>query len=333
MNDKILSVSIASYNVESFIRDTVSSLLVDESWLKKLEIIIVNDGSKDDTSIIAHEYEKLYPESIVVIDKPNGGYGSTINASLAVAKGKYYKLLDGDDWFDTDIIKEFLQYLEKSDSDLAITPYYEVRETDTLVDNHPEIPSEGCLINEINIQNKLFAMHEIAIKTNKLFKIGKAVTEHCFYTDSEFVFYCILASETIGRFGKGVYRYRLGVEGQSVSIEGIRKHYKDMKSVAEAIYRSYHEFADSYSGTKKEELDYCVRNITYHTYRAYFLINDSSKRPELLSFDNIIKKNYRNIYEISNESNLVKVLRLLHFRPHKVISRILIKEYLSDVDN
>ena len=96
---KILSVSIASYNVEKILSQTLDSCLVPEI-MDKLEVIVVNDGSKDGTAAVAEEYVKKAPETFVLINKENGGYGSTVNAGIQAATGKYFRLLDGDDWFD-----------------------------------------------------------------------------------------------------------------------------------------------------------------------------------------------------------------------------------------
>ena len=76
---KILSVSIASYNVEKFIRKALDSCCVPEI-MDRLEVLVVNDGSTDSTLEIAREYEEKYPQTFRVIDKKNGGYGSTVNA-------------------------------------------------------------------------------------------------------------------------------------------------------------------------------------------------------------------------------------------------------------
>ena len=109
--DKILSVSIASYNVEKFLGQTLDSCLVPEI-MEKLEVIVVNDGSKDGTAAVAEEYVKKAPDTFVLINKENGGYGSTVNAGIQAATGKYFRLLDGDDWFDRDGLREFIGILE-----------------------------------------------------------------------------------------------------------------------------------------------------------------------------------------------------------------------------
>ena len=121
---KVLTISIAAYNVEKFINQTLDSL-IDERIMDDLEIIVVNDGSSDNTLAIAKEYERKYPDSFIIIDKENGGYGSTINSSLKIASGKYYKLLDGDDWYDTDNVVSLINALKTCNADLVVTPYIE----------------------------------------------------------------------------------------------------------------------------------------------------------------------------------------------------------------
>ena len=90
MNNKLLTISIASYNIERFIRDTVGSLIVNNDDLKKMEIIIVDDGSKDNTNKIAHELSSRFPESIIVIDKENT---SNVSSTVVDCTKKKIKVL------------------------------------------------------------------------------------------------------------------------------------------------------------------------------------------------------------------------------------------------
>lgn len=331
MKDKLLSISIASYNTESFINDVVRSLVIDDKYMEKLEIIIINDGSKDRTSEMAHALEREYPYSIVVIDKDNGGYGSTINASLSVATGKYYKLLDGDDWYNTNKLVGFLDYLEKCDSDIVVTPYMEVRTDSKLIDNHKDIASVMVPIESLYLHNKFFAMHELAIKTSVLKKLGKEIAEHCFYTDSEFVFYCFVASNTISRYNQPIYKYRLGVEGQSVSLQGIRKHYKDLLVVSNRIFEVYSDNMNEKYNTQKEIMDLCVKNITYHTFRAIMLMgNRKSYKMQLVEYDKRIKKDFPEVYIVGNRSKLVKISRMLKFCCYSKMCSIVLKRFINE---
>ena len=320
MPNKVLTISIASYNTEKYIEETVKSLIIEKDYLEKLEIIIVNDGSKDNTSIIAHKLMEEHPESIRVIDKQNGGYGSTINESLAVAEGKYYKLLDGDDWYKTENLKSFIDYLEQEDADLVITPYYEVRHNDLLIDTHTGISSQKVNIDEIEWNNQPLLMHEIAVKTEVLKRANKKIAEKCFYTDSEYVFYCICHSKTVSRYEKPIYRYRLGIEGQSVSLEGIRKHQRDLPIVAERIMLCYEKECSQIGGKLRGIVDLCVENITYHTYRSFFLlINPEKSKSELQQLDARIKEKYPLSYQAGNRSKLVRLVRTIRFHLYKLI--------------
>ena len=104
---KILTVTIPAYNVEKYM-DEVLPTFLEESILNKIEILIVNDGSKDGTSKKGKQYEQQYPAVIRLIDKENGGHGSTINKGIELATGKYFKVVDGDDWVDTHALIQML---------------------------------------------------------------------------------------------------------------------------------------------------------------------------------------------------------------------------------
>ena len=95
--DKILTVSVAAYNVEKFIRNTLDSCIAEEI-MTDLEVLVVDDGATDATAEIVREYEDKYPQTFRLIHKENGGYGTTVNRSMQEASGKYFRLLDGDDW-------------------------------------------------------------------------------------------------------------------------------------------------------------------------------------------------------------------------------------------
>ena len=111
--NKILSIIVPSYNMEAYLPKCLGSLIIDEQeLLQKLDVIVVNDGSKDRTSEIAHEFETKYPGVFRVVDKTNGHYGSCINAGLAVATGTFIKVLDADDYYLTDIFKDYLAVVD-----------------------------------------------------------------------------------------------------------------------------------------------------------------------------------------------------------------------------
>lgn len=114
-NDKLLTVVVPSYNASKYLDFNLQSFLC-QSVPERLEVIVVDDGSTDDTARIADAYHEKYPETIKVIHKENGGHGSGINAGLRAATGKYFKVVDADDWVDHEALERLLDYIASFDA-------------------------------------------------------------------------------------------------------------------------------------------------------------------------------------------------------------------------
>ena len=226
--EKLLTVSVAAYNVADYIRDTLDSLLHPEC-IDAMEILVVDDGGTDETLSIVKEYEDKYPNCVFGIHKENGGYGSVINTSIRRATGKFFKQLDGDDWFETENLPAFLELLRRIDADYVVTPMRMVNESDgteVIRDYFEDTPEGTYPFDEMDFQ-KISPMHCSCFRTELLQKHDITITEHCFYTDVELVNRPVPYLNSIGIFHKPIYVYRVGREGQSVSKTGIRKHYKE----------------------------------------------------------------------------------------------------------
>ena len=187
---KLISFVIPCYNSENYMEHAIQSILVAK---EDIELIIVNDGSKDNTLKIARKYEKKYPKVVKVIDKENGGHGSGVNAGLASATGKYFKVVDSDDWVDEESLKKVIKTLKKIDVDMLIVNYVYEKE------GNPKEMGYGNIIPE----NKIFSwdevkrfkvsqyllMHSVIYKTSILKEINLKLPEHTFYVDNIFVYY------------------------------------------------------------------------------------------------------------------------------------------------
>ena len=139
-NGKLLTVSIAAYNVEAYLTETLESLAVPEI-LDELEVLVIDDGSTDSTGEIARKYAEKYPGTFHLISKENGGYGSTINRGLTEASGRYFKQLDGDDSFSEDLA-DFIRLLRERSEDLIITRVIRRSEKDGKVTYTRKTPFE-----------------------------------------------------------------------------------------------------------------------------------------------------------------------------------------------
>lgn len=224
---KILSFSVAAYNVERYIERTLESLISCKN-IDFLEIIVVNDGSKDNTKKIIEKYKDAYPSSIRFIDKENGGHGSTINAAINIATGKYFKVLDGDDWVNSENVDTLVDNLLNEDTDLVLTNYtkaYECHGNQFRYDkvNIENVPMQKTLVKNIQI-NTGISMHAIAIKTSILQENNVSLPEHCFYVDALYDTYSVAYSETVKFYDLNIYMYRLGRKDQSVSMDSAKKN-------------------------------------------------------------------------------------------------------------
>lgn len=226
MMDKTLSVIIPTYNMEELLPKCIDSLIVSDEILKKLEILVINDGSIDGSSQIAHSYQSSYPDAIRVIDKENNNYGSCINRGLAEAQGKYVKVLDADDYFNTEALARLLSLLSQTDVDLVITNYKTVNEIGkegkcmqfALPEN--QILPTAVLGN----QGRHMAMHAVTYKTKNLRDIGYKQTEHISYTDQEWIFEPMTTVKTFIYFDICLYNYLVGRSGQTMDIRFLSKN-------------------------------------------------------------------------------------------------------------
>ena len=220
MEEKILTISIAAYNVEKYIEETLESLVSTKN-INKLEIFVIDDGGQDSTLEIAQKYHQLYPSSIIPVHKENGGYGTTVNYSMEHASGKYFKLLDGDDWVQTHELDRLIQHLENIETDVVITPFLkgpEMTEMEKIDYQKYFEENEELLISDLD-KLPLIGMWALCYKTSVLRESGLKLPERLFYTDQFFCTLPFATAKTIVYFDAVVYCYRVGREGQSVSRE------------------------------------------------------------------------------------------------------------------
>ena len=215
---KLISFVIPCYNSESYMQKAIDSLIIAK---KDIEIIIVNDGSKDNTIKIAKEYQKKYPDTIKVIDKENGGHGSGVNAGLKMSTGKYFKVVDSDDWVDEYSLKEVIKTLKKIDVDMLVVNYvYEKEGTSKEMGYQKVLPENKIFtweeVGKFKV-SKYLLMHSVIYKTSILKECKLSLPEHTFYVDNIFVYYPLPYVKTIYYLNVPFYRYFIGRSDQSVN--------------------------------------------------------------------------------------------------------------------
>ena len=319
---KILTVSIAGYHVQKYIRNTLNSLIAEEI-IQELEIFVVDDGGSDKTLEIVKEYSEKYPDSILGIHKENGGYGSVINKSVELATGKYFKQLDGDDWFHTENLSKLVALLRGLDVDAVYTPVNEIYEgTNKMIlrDHFSEI-KEG--IYEFDKFSFQFAnsMHETTVRTKILKDMNLHVTEHCFYTDVEYVCLPLPYLKTFYVSHVPIYQYRLGVEGQSVSPEGVRKHYKEHEKVFWHTVKIYRNVSPERSSIRNLLMNRLKKEFAVQL--KYYCMLDIDTLPEMKAFAEKVKETEPEIFqETMRYSRFAKTLLKSNYLLYPVLKKM-----------
>lgn len=279
--------------MEKYLNKCLDSLIVDNMDL--LEVLVINDGSKDRSSEIAHEYEKKYPNTFRVIDKKNGNYGSCINSGIKNITGKYVKILDSDDSFDSNNLKEFLNVLTQIDADLVVSDYI------ILTDKHQYCncnlkPNTLLQFNDYKDSELLsLGMHAITYKSQHIINSDYIQTEGISYTDQEWAWFPMKDVNSFYYYDKPIYLYLLGREGQTMEAATLIKKVNDQYVGIFKMIDDYLRISDI------DDIHKCFlyKRLTSRIiwlYRFVLIENRKEKISSFITFDLELKKKNSEIY-------------------------------------
>ena len=222
---KILSIAVPCYNSEAYMEKCIDSLLVGG---EEVEILIVDDGSKDGTTEIADRYQEKYPTIVKAVAKPNGGHGDAVNAGLDHAEGKYFKVVDSDDWVDEEALYKILDVLktfenEEKQVDMLLANYVyekEGMEHKKVIEYKNVLPQEEIFgwndVKHFHL-GQYILMHSVIYRTDFLKLCQLRLPKHTFYVDNIYVYYPLPHVRKIYYMDVDFYRYFIGREDQSVN--------------------------------------------------------------------------------------------------------------------
>ena len=222
---KYISFAIPCYNSEAYMEKAINSILPGGD---DVEIIVVNDGSKDGTQEIAERYQEKYPNIVKAVQKENGGHGDAVNYGLAHATGKYFKVVDSDDWVDEDSLLKILEAVKdftnaNSEVDMIISNYvYEkVGMEHKKVIRYDNVLPENQIFRWDDIGrfrlDQYILMHSVIYRTQMLKLCQLKLPKHTFYVDNIYVYYPLPHVRTLYYLNVDFYRYFIGREDQSVN--------------------------------------------------------------------------------------------------------------------
>jgi glycosyltransferase involved in cell wall biosynthesis len=221
---KLLSVVIPCYNSQDYMRYCIESLLPGG---ENVEILIVNDGSVDQTAKIADEYAKQYPSIIKAIHQENGGHGEAVNAGIRNATGVYFKVVDSDDWVDTraylKILKTLENFVDESQSvDMMISNFVYEKEGAKYkkVMKYENVLPIGKIFTWDEVKpfrkGQYILMHSVIFRTQMLRDCGLELPKHTFYVNNLYVYKPLVNVKKMYYLNVEFYRYFIGREDQSV---------------------------------------------------------------------------------------------------------------------
>lgn len=222
---KTLSIIVPTYNMESLVGICLDSVL-GATLKERIQIVAVNDGSRDGSLEILRQAERQHPGSVTVVDKPNGNYGSAINAGLARAEGRYVRILDADDRYDTAELDAFVGFLDTiPETDMVVGPYAECSAGKRKVIGPVPYSGDAYEYGRIFDADQVFgdgripflAMHSTVYRTELLRRCAYRQTEGMSYTDQEWVFMPLFHITGMAFYPRPVYLYNTSREGQTMS--------------------------------------------------------------------------------------------------------------------
>lgn len=216
---KDISFIVPCYNSQDYMEHCIDSLLPGG---EQVEIIIIDDGSKDNTGKIADKYAKKYPKIVKVRHQENGGHGEGINQGIKMAEGRYVKVIDSDDWADAKAYKTLLKRIPKINSDVIIMNYvytYTDGRENQVIDYSNVFPdnveSTWDDIKKFKKQQYL-TLHSMMYKKETLDKTHMELPKHTFYEDNLFIYLALKYVNTIYYMNLNFYQYFIGRPDQSV---------------------------------------------------------------------------------------------------------------------
>lgn len=307
---KIFSVVVPTYNMETLLSRCLDSFILSQDYMDKMEILVVNDGSKDKSLEIALRYAQEYPNTYKVIDKPNGNYGSCINVALKVATGKYFRICDSDDCYENSNLSQYLDFLTSTDADIVFTPYsiFHGDELSSTFDVFEEYCDGVYSIDNLNWDtptlSKFRAMHSMTVKREILISNNYYQTEGISYTDTQFIFYSCLYAKTCVFFNAVIYLYFLGRDGQTMSPAAMVKSHMHFYENANRMLDDFLKVESILSENKAKLLEMSYKNCLYF-YAVTVMYNLPYQKEKIDLLKDLLRKVEQSNWDFQTESSLL----------------------------
>lgn len=275
-----------------------------------LDIIIVNDGSTDNTHSIAQSYLSQHPNNITLINKNNAHYGSCINTALPIAQGKYIKILDADDWLDNSSLQTLLQTLPTLNDDILITPYvnhYDDTNTQTITNQH--LPtSQLTPANLLHLHKSALPIFHASLTYHHqlLQSLNYHQTEHVLYSDLQWTTIPMATFRSARYLPLPLYHYRRNRQGQSMDPAIRAAHFHDEVTVQSHILAALANITPA-TPHNKQLIHKILLKLTSRLYRD-IIVKQKAPLSLLTPLDQQLQSLFPNLYQQLNRQPISDLL-------------------------
>ena len=327
--EKVLTIAIPAYNASKFLPKCLQSL-VDSNELERMEVLVIDDGSKESQDEVVRPYIDRFPQSIQMIHKENGGHGSVINKAAEIATGKYLKILDADDWVISKNMKSLLDSLEQLNADVVITHFDMVDAEERF---RQSFTTENVKFGEIYTMDDLAQLpksvyacstfHGIFYRLAFYRSTQIQMSEKVFYEDQEYATLPFCLASGVVFLNLTIYQYLVGRPGQSVSHENQVKRLPEIKFILDSLIHFYQTHYDM-SESRKRYFQYKIGAVIVSYYVAALLKNPDRRkgRCDVAMLRQELHQNSRDLMQQTEKKYwITKALHLVHMTPN-VFGRI-----------
>lgn len=320
MNKCKLSIIVPVYGVEKYIDKCLNSLV--KQSLKEIEIIVVNDGTKDNSQKIIDKYVKKYPDKIKSYIKENGGQGSARNYGLEKANGEYIGYVDSDDFVEKDMYKKLYDKAKENNYDIVVCGNYNVSEDyqnkniDAFINNY-NTDLENIFFGKMAVWNKIYK-RDILIKNKLEFK------EKVWYEDLAFTLKAIMNSNTFAFIDEPLYDYLIR-EGSTMNNSNVQRNLEILDAFNDILsYIQHNKKEEYFSKIEFLAIDHIYISAIVRVLKAE--ADDKVKREtinKLIDYMNKKFPNYKNNKYINTLSKNRKIIyKLINIKMYGLINLI-----------
>lgn len=317
---KKVSVIVPVYNVEEYIDKCLDTLT--NQTFKNYELIIINDGSPDNSESIILDYQKKYPKLIKYYKKENGGLSSARNYGIEKSTGEYLMFIDSDDYVSNDMVEKLYNKIDKEQSDMVICNYYRVTCKGKFIKNYNINPgTTNIKSNPEIILNKQAAWNKIYKK--ELFSQNK-FDEGKYYEDLRLIPKLYLECKKIAFIDDFCYYY-IERDNSIMKDINLEKNYEIVEAIDSLI--TYYKSHNKYERYKEEIEFMMLDNIMVSTFDRIICSTDNIKN-NLKRYWDFIDNNFPNYKKNKYIKTWDKKRKLIYFlNSHKLyfITKLIFK--------